>query len=107
MPNANIELDHELLGAYLGGDEERLREQMDPEIAIHRAPGIVNAGAYHGFAGFQLWISQSEEISSGAETASVFGWLFEPSDGRAVRFRVHPALEDALTAAPEIDAERT
>ena len=136
MPNENIELLYELLAAYEAGDDERMRELFGPDAVIYGAPGIVNAGTYHGFEGFKLWIRQWEDAwdktsyelgetvevdesllvvpahivargaGSGIETDSVFGWLYQFRNGRVIRFEVYASLEETLGAAREIAVTR-
>lgn len=137
MTNPNIALVYEILAAYQQGNEETLRARMHPEAEIYGAPGIVNAGTYHGFEGFQRWVREWEEAwdeiqyelgevielgesvlvtpvhvvgvgaVSGVKIDSVFGWLYEWKDGQAVRFQVHASVDDALAAARELASERT
>ena len=136
MTNPNVALVYEVLVAYQQGDEEKLRERMNPDAETYGGPDIVNAGTYHGFEGFQRWVREWEEAweeisyelgelievdesilvatvnvvgrgaGSGVETDSVFGWLWEWRDGRATRFQVHATVEDAVDAAREMAAER-
>jgi ketosteroid isomerase-like protein len=135
MAKSNAELVYETLAAYQLGDEGRMRELIDPEAEIHGDPGIVNAGTYHGFEGFQRWTREWEEAwgeisydlgelieasdavlvapvrvvgrgaGSGVEIDSVFGWMWEFRDGRATRFHVYPTVEVALDAARKLAAE--
>ena len=53
MSSSNAELVQRVLGAYLTGDEKTLREMIPPEAEIYAEPGLINAGTYHGFDGFQ------------------------------------------------------
>lgn len=136
MENPNIQRVHEMLAAYIEGDEGTLRALIDPEGEIHGAPGLVNSGTYRGYEGFREWIGQwteawSEErfelgdfvevdesvlvvpahvtargASSGVEIENVFGWLFEWRDGLATRFHAYVTVEDALDAARRLVAER-
>jgi ketosteroid isomerase-like protein len=129
MSSGNIELVQRMLGVYLSGDEEGLRAIIDPEAEIYGAPGLINSGTYIGYDGFQEWIRQWEEAwdqvdydlqemieigdsivvvpahivargsGSGIETDSVFGWLFEFRDGRALRFHAYLSPEEALERA--------
>jgi ketosteroid isomerase-like protein len=132
----SAELVFATLGAYQEGDEEKLRSLMHPEGEIHGAPGLINAGTYHGYEGFREWLLQWEEAweevnyeigeiievsqdlvvvpvhtvgvgaVSGVEIDAVFGWLYEWRDGRAVRFHVYPDVDMALEAARRLAAER-
>ena len=61
MGNPNVERVYELLAAYLQGNEEKIRQLIDPEGEIYGAPGIVNSGTYRGYEGFRQWVSQWEE----------------------------------------------
>lgn len=129
MSSSNAELVQRVLGAYLAGDEETLRSMIPPEGEIYGAPGIINAGTYHGFEGFMQWVRQWndawDEIDyelgemievrdrfvvvpahvfgkgavSGLEIDSVFGWMYEFQDGKAVRFHTYATVDDALDAA--------
>jgi ketosteroid isomerase-like protein len=135
MGNPNVERVYELLAAYLQGNEERVRQLIDPEGEIYGAPGIVNSGTYGGYEGFRQWVSQWEEAwaeisydlgeivevdesmlvvpvhvvgrgaSSGVEIDTVFGWLYEWRDGLATRFHVYPTVEDATEAAARLAGE--
>ena len=49
VPNPNVQRAFDMLVAYQQGDDEKLREVIHPEGEVHGAPGIVNAGTYHGF----------------------------------------------------------
>jgi ketosteroid isomerase-like protein len=129
MSSSNVELAQRLLGAYLTGDEETLRGMIDPDGEIYGAPGLINSGTYTGYEGFRQWVRGWEEAweeinyeqlemievgdsivvvpahvvgrgaGSGVEIDSVFGWLYEFRDGRAVRFHTYVTLEDALETA--------
>jgi ketosteroid isomerase-like protein len=129
MSSGNAELVQKVLGAYLTGDEDTLREMIPPEGEIYGAPGIINAGTYHGYEGFQAWVRQWNEAwdevnyelgemievsdfivvvpahvvgkgaVSGLEIDSVFGWMYEFRDGKAVRFHTYATVDDALEAA--------
>jgi ketosteroid isomerase-like protein len=132
---SNAELVEATLGAYLTGDEDALRALIHPEGEIHGDPGIINAGTYRGFEGFQQWVRQWEEAwdeinyemlemievgdslivipvhivgrgaVSGVEIDRVFGWMYEWHDGRATRFHVYSTVDGALEAARKL-AER-
>jgi ketosteroid isomerase-like protein len=136
MANPNIQRVYEMLAAYTQGDDEKLREWIAPDGEIYGAPGIVNAGTYYGYEGFQKWIAQwteawSEEsfelgefievdesvlvvpahvtgrgAASGLEIDQVFGWLYEWNDGQATRFHVYATVEDALDVGRRLVAER-
>jgi ketosteroid isomerase-like protein len=129
MSSGNVELVQKILGAYLTGDEETLRSMIPPDGEIHGAPGIINSGTYRGFDGFQEWVKHWEEAwdeinyelletievgdsfvvvpahvvgkgaVSGLEIDSVFGWMYEFRDGKAVRFHTYATVDDALEAA--------
>jgi ketosteroid isomerase-like protein len=129
MSSGNVELVQKVLGAYLTGDEETLRSMIPPDSEIHGAPGIINSGTYRGFDGFQEWVKHWEEAwdeinyelletievgdsfvvvpahivgkgaVSGLEIDSVFGWMYEFRDGKAVRFHTYATVDDALEAA--------
>jgi ketosteroid isomerase-like protein len=136
VPNPNVQRAFDMLVAYQQGDDEKLREVIHPEGEVHGAPGIVNAGTYHGFEGFQQWVSQWEEAwdeisyelgelvevdeavlvapvhivgrgaGSGVEIDRTFGWLYQWEDGLLVRFHVYPSTEDAVAAAQGLVRER-
>jgi ketosteroid isomerase-like protein len=131
-PNANAELVQKMLAAYLTGDEDTLRAMIGPEGEIHGDPGIINAGTYHGFDGFQEWIKHWEEAweelnyelrepiavgehfivlpahitgrgaGSGVEIDSVFGWMYEIRDGRLARFHAYDTVERAVEVAERL-----
>jgi len=129
MPSSNVELVQLMLGAYLGGDQDTLREVIDPACEIYGAPGLINSGTYIGYDGFQQWIGQWEEAweevsydvqemieigesivyvpahivargaGSGLETDTVFGWLWQFRDGRAIKFHAYVTPDEALERA--------
>jgi len=136
MSNPNVALVYEMLAAYQQGDDQKLRSLMHPDAEIHGAPGLINAGTYHGYEGFRDWVKQWEDAwdeanyelgepievdeslivvpthvvgvgaTSGMQIDAIFGWLFEWEDGRARAFRVYPTVEEALEAARRLAAER-
>jgi ketosteroid isomerase-like protein len=135
MSNPNAALVYEILGAYQEGDEDKLRSLMHPEAEVRGAPGLINAGTYYGYDGFQEWIRQWDEAwdeinyelgeivevdenvlvvpvrtvgrgaGSGIEIDSVFGWLYQWEDGLSRRFHVYPDVETAVEAGRRIAAE--
>jgi ketosteroid isomerase-like protein len=135
--NPNIALVYESLAAYQRGDEGRVRQLMDPSIEVYGAPNIVNSGTYRGFEGYRRWLNEWEEAwdeasyglgeivevdenvlvvpvhivgrgtGSGIEIDSVFGWLYQFRDGRAIRFQVHATPDEALEAARGLAAHKT
>lgn len=124
-----------MLTAYISGDDEALRTVIDPEGEIHGDAGIVNSGTYRGFDGFRQWVGQWEEAwdeinyellemidvgdsivvvpvhvvgrgaGSGVEIDSVFGWMYQFRDGRALRFHVYATLDDAIETAERLAAD--
>jgi ketosteroid isomerase-like protein len=136
MANPNVQRVYEMLAAYERGDEDKLRESIDPAGEVHGAPGLVNSGTYYGYEGFRQWIDQWREAwdeerfelgeivevdesvlvvpahvtgrgaSSGLEIDQVFGWLYEWRDGRATKFHVYVTVEEAMEAAGRLVAER-
>jgi ketosteroid isomerase-like protein len=136
MTNPNIQRVYELLAAYEQGDEDKVRDSIDPEGEIYGAPGLVNSGTYYGYEGFRKWIDQWREAmaeehfelgeiievdesvlvvpahvsgrgaSSGLEIDQLFGWLYEWRDGRATKFHVYVTVEEAMEAAGRLVAER-
>ncbi len=136
MSNRNVALVYEILGAYEQGDNEKLRGLMHPEGEVYAAPGLINAGTYHGYEGFMEWMGHWEDAwndasyelgeiievdedllvvpahvvaigaVSGLRIDAVFGWLYEWRDGLSYRFHVYPDVDTALEAARRIVAER-
>jgi ketosteroid isomerase-like protein len=132
MPSTNQELVQRLIGAYLTGDDETLRAMIPPEGEIYGEPGLLNAGTYRGFDGFKQWIRHWEDAwegvnyelmemieigdsfvvvpvhivgrgaGSGLEIDSVFGWMYEFRDGKAVRFHTYVTPDEALEAATRL-----
>jgi ketosteroid isomerase-like protein len=132
MPSENAEFVRRMLTAYVSGDEETMRASIAPDGEIYGAPGLINAGTYHGYEGFRQWIAQWEEAwgevdydlrepvdfgetivvipvritgrgaGSGLEVDSQFGWLYEIKDDQMVRFHVYPAVDEALEAAERL-----
>jgi ketosteroid isomerase-like protein len=130
--NANRELVQKMLAAYMTGDDDTLQAILDPGGEIYGDPGIVNSGTYRGYDGFRQWVQQWEEAweeinyelgemidvgdsivvvpvhvvgrgaGSGVEIDSVFGWLYEFRDGRAVRFHVYATVERAVESAESL-----
>jgi ketosteroid isomerase-like protein len=92
MSNPNAALVYEILGAYQEGDQDKLRSLMHPEAEVRGAPGLINAGTYYGYDGFQEWIRQWDEAWDEAS----YG-LCEIV-GRAIRFQVHATPDEALEA---------
>jgi ketosteroid isomerase-like protein len=131
----NRELVLKMLTAYMTGDEALLKSIIDPEGEIHGDPGILNTGTYWGYDGFRQWVQQWEEAwdeinyelgemidvagsivvtpvhvvgrgaGSGVEIDSVFGWMYEFRNGRAVRFHVYPTVESAIESAERLANE--
>jgi len=132
---SNAELVVEALTAYQQGDEETLRELMDPEVEIYAEPGMINAGRFTGFEGFKQWVSQWEEAwdaasyeplefvevddrrlvvrvrvvgrgaGSGVEIDREFGYLYEIEDGRSTRYHLYDSVEKAVEAAHRLAEE--
>jgi len=132
---SNAELVVEALTAYQQGDEETLRELMDPEVEIYAEPGMINAGRFTGFEGFKQWVSQWEEAwdaasyeplefvevddrrlvvrvrvvgrgaGSGVEIDREFGYLYEIEDGRSTRYHLYDSAEKAVEAAHRLAEE--
>ena len=116
MANPNEARVHRMLGAYMEGDEETMREMIDPEGEIYGDRSVINSGTFHGYEGFRRWVSEWEEAwdeisyernelievsdtvlvapvhivgrgaGSGVEIDDVFGWLWEWRNGTVVRF---------------------
>jgi len=111
------------------GDIDALLAVFDPEVEFHIAPGLGNAGTYHGHEGFLEglggWLEAWDEFTidsaelepvgrrhvvgdirqsgrgrgSGVEVEMRLGYLWEMRGGRAVRFHIVPGRETALAAA--------
>ena len=135
-PKSSAERVYEILGAFQQGEDEKLRGLMHRDSEVYAAPGLINAGTYHGYEGFMDWMRQWEEAwdeanyelgevievdedlvvvpahvvaigaGSGVRIDAVFGWLYEWEDGLSRRFQVYPDVETALEAARRIAAER-
>jgi ketosteroid isomerase-like protein len=133
---SSIELLYEVMGAYQQGDEEKVRDLMHPEAEVHGAPGLINAGTYYGYEGYQQWLQQWDEAwdeinyelgepidvdesivvvpvhvvgvgaVSGLRIDAIFGWLYQFQEGLARRFHVYPDVEEAVEAAKRLAAER-
>lgn len=87
MAKSNIEVTMESFAANERGDQEALRELMDPEIEIYAEPGTRGVGRGAG---------------SGLEIDRVFAYLYEIQDGMGTRFHVYGSKERALEAAAEL-----
>ncbi len=111
------------------GDIDALVALLDPEIEFHIAPGLGNAGTYHGHDGFRAglggWLEAWEDFTidsaelepvgerhvvcdvrqsgrgqgSGVEVEMWLGYMFELRAGRVVRLQVLPDRDAALAAA--------
>jgi ketosteroid isomerase-like protein len=136
MARSNVEILLESFAANERGDEDALRELMDPEIEVYAEPGLINSGSYSGWEGWKqwsgIWDEAWEEISyaplevievtdslfvvptrvvgkgagSGVEIDRLFAYLYEIRDGRGVRFHTYGSKERALEAAAEISGEK-
>jgi ketosteroid isomerase-like protein len=132
MSSGNVDLVQKILGAYITGDQETLRAMIPPEAEIYAVTGLINAGTYHGYEGFMQWTRQWNDAwdevdyelgetieigdsfvvvpahitargaGSGLEINSVFGWMYQFEDGRAVRFHTYATVDDALEAATRL-----
>jgi ketosteroid isomerase-like protein len=132
MSSDKMELVQRMLGAYTTGDEETLRAVIGPEGEIHAPPGMINAGTYYGYDGFQQWTRQWEEAwgevsyelrepteigdaflvipvrivgrgaGSGLEIDSMFGWMYEIRDGEVLRFHAYGTADEAIDAAERL-----
>jgi ketosteroid isomerase-like protein len=136
VENPNTALVYETLVAYQQDDEEALQRLIHPEGEIYGAPGIVNAGTYHGYDGFRQWVGQWEEAweeisyelgelieldesvivapvhvvgrgaASGVEIDTTFAWVYQWEDGRLIRYQVHPSVEEGLDAGRRLGSRR-
>jgi hypothetical protein len=137
MASSNVQRVYESLVAYRQGDQEKLRQMVHPDLESYGAPGIVNAGTYHGFDGYLQWVGEWEEAwyeasyelgdlvevdesvivapvhvvgrgaASGIEIDTTFGWLYQWDDDLLIRFQVHPSFDEARAAGERLAAERT
>ncbi len=117
------------------GDIDALVAVFDPEVEFHIAPGLGNAGTYHGrdgfLQGFGGWLEAWDDFTvdradlepvgerhiigdvrqsarghgSGVEVEMRLGYMWELRDGRVVRFHIVPDRDAALAAAAEADRE--
>jgi ketosteroid isomerase-like protein len=131
----NIALVRKTLAAYNRGDLASIIETMDPAIEIYTAPGLLNAGTYHGVDGFMSWVkhwidaweSFHNEIrrieprgehhvvaeiyqtargkGSGAEVQMQVGYLYEIRDGLGTRFHIYPDWDTAAAVADRLRRE--
>src|SRR5688572_21667106 len=113
---------------YLGRDIEGLLELIDPDVEV-TAPQWMNAGPFHGHAGYMAWISQWNEawqeldfdvvsvepvgerhvvgevltrgrgVESGVEVEQTAGWMVEMRNRRAAYVEVTVGVESALEVA--------
>jgi ketosteroid isomerase-like protein len=111
------------------GDIDGLVALFDPEVEFHIAPGLGNAGTYHGREGFRNglggWLEAWESFTidvvelepigerhvvgdvrqlgrgrgSGIEVEMRLGYLWEVRGGLAVRFHIVPDRETARAVA--------
>jgi ketosteroid isomerase-like protein len=125
----NVRLIRESIEAYDRGDLEYVVGRLDPEIEVYTAPGLINAGTYHGIDGFMQWVSQWLEAwetvqteivrvdpigdhlvvaeveqrgrgaGSGIDVEMRVGYLYELHDGKGTRFHIYRDREAALAAA--------
>jgi ketosteroid isomerase-like protein len=115
--------------AYNRGDIDGTVAILSPEVVVHTAPPMANAGTYHGVEGFVTWITQWSEAwdsfradvvevetvgdrhvvthvhqsgvgrGSGIEVSMDSGWVFDVRDGLCVYLGLHPSVEQARTEA--------
>lgn len=120
--------------AYARGDDETLRELFDPEIEVYAEPGVLNAGTFVGWEGWNAWTAQWEEAwdrityepreiipfddervlvpvhvvgigkGSGVEVSDDNCYLFEIRDVKLARFHLYRTKENALAAAERLAA---
>jgi uncharacterized protein len=128
----NAELARAALEAWDRGDIDYALAQLDPEIEVHTAPGLVNSGTYHGIDGFLHWVGAWQEAwetfantivrvealddhfvvadieqrgrgaGSGAEVEMRVGYLYEVHDGKCTRFHIYPDWDAAVRAAESL-----
>lgn len=132
----NVALVREGIEASNRGDLESVVATLDPEIEFHIAPGLGNAGTYHGregyLEGFGGWAEAWDDFTvealdvqpvgerhvavdarqsarghgSGVEVGMRLGYMFEIRNGRLLRIQVLPSYEAALSAASEGERRR-
>ena len=115
--------------AYNRGDIEGTLAIFDPELTVHVAPPMANAGTYRGRQGFLTWIGQWNEAwgsfsavvlavetvgehhllahvrqagtgrGSGIEVTMESGWVFDLRGGLCVYLGLHHTLEGARAEA--------
>ena len=129
------ELAHSAIDAYNRGDIQAVLEQLDEQIEVYTAPGLVNAGTYNGHDGFLQWLAQWSEAwdefrleleridfvgehyevvsvrqfgrgaGSGVEVEMRTAQLYEIHDGKATRLHYYPDRDAALAAAERLSRE--
>ena len=129
------ELAHSAIDAYNRGDIQAVLEQLDEQIEVYTAPGLVNAGTYNGHDGFLQWLAQWSEAwdefrleleridfvgehyevvsvrqfgrgaGSGVEVEMRIAQLYEVHDGKATRLHYYPDRDAALAAAERLSRE--
>jgi uncharacterized protein len=117
------------------GDIDALLALLDPDIELHIAPGLGNAGTYHGHDGYRQgiggWLEAWDDFTihpvdiepigeghvvcdarqsgrgrgSGIEVEMRLGYMFELRDGRVVRLHILDDRDAALAAALEGERE--
>ena len=123
------------IDAYNRGDVEAVLEQLDEQIEVYTAPGLVNAGTYNGHDGFLQWLAQWSEAwdefrleleridfvgehyevvsvrqfgrgaGSGVEVEMRIAQLYEVHHGKATRLHYYPDRDAALAAAERLSRE--
>jgi ketosteroid isomerase-like protein len=125
----NERLVREGMEAFNRGDLRALKEIFDERLESHVAPGLANAGTWHGRDGFAEMVATWSEAfetqhnsvvsvehpddhhviarvhqaavgaGSGVPVEMTLFYLFEVRDGRGVRLHLYPDREAALAAA--------
>jgi ketosteroid isomerase-like protein len=131
----NVELAQAAFAAYNTGDIDSLLAGFDPELELHAAPGLVNAGTYRGRRGFVDWVTQWNEAweefrveplrvepigerhvlvdlrqtghgaGSGVVVEMDVFWAFETNDDVTTRAHLYPRREEAVAAIESWRAE--
>ena len=131
----NLQLLREGVAAYNRGDLGFLLERAADDIEVHADPALMNAGTFHGRAGFERWMREwleawrettldvrgVEEIDgrfllvdvlqratgsgSGVEVEMEIWQLVEARDGEISRFHLYAARERAEAALAALQAE--
>lgn len=131
----NVELARRGIEAFNAGDQASVLGFLDPEVEVFTAPGLINAGTYHGIDGFLAWAAQWLEAwddfrneiervyavgndhvvvelwqaargaGSGIPVEMRIAYMFEVRDQRATRLHLYPDAAEARAAAERLSGE--